>query len=182
MPVTTSPALATRPSADEFAPYYAKYIAQVPEGDLLASLESQLEATVALLDTFGEAGAGTRYAPGKWSVKEVVGHVADAERIFAYRALAAARGETTSLPGFDENAYVVGGAFDARTLNSLLGELTAVRRATLSLFRNFTDADLGRRVVANGVPVSARALAWIIAGHEQHHVALLRDRYVPALG
>jgi hypothetical protein len=177
MPVATSAVLVTRPAADEFAPYYGKYVERVPEGDLLATLESQLEATVALLDRFGEAGGGTRYAPGKWSVKEVVGHVTDAERIFGYRALAAARGEAASLPGFDENAYVTAANFDGRTLNSLMGELTAVRRATISLFRNLTDAELGRRVVANGVPVSARALAWIIAGHELHHATLLRERY-----
>lgn len=182
MPVTTPPALMHRPAPDEFAPYYGKYVARVPEGDLLATLEGQLESTIALLDRFGESGAGTRYAPEKWSVKEVVGHVADAERIFAYRALAAAREEGASLPGFDENAYVVAGRFDGRTLNSLMSELTAVRRATLSLFRNLDDAQLARRVVANGVPVSARALGWIIAGHELHHALLLQERYVPVLG
>jgi len=173
-------ALATRPAADEYAPYYARYIERVPEGDLLATLESQLESTVSLLDEFGETGAGTRYAPGKWSVKQVVGHLTDAERIFAYRALAAARGEGAALPGFDENAYVEGGGFDARTLNSLMGELTSVRRATLSLFRNFTDADFARSVNANGKPISARALAWIIAGHELHHAIILRERYLTA--
>jgi uncharacterized damage-inducible protein DinB len=177
-----SSVLTTRPADDEYLSYYGKYIARVPDGDLLAGLESQLEETVALLDEFGEAGAGTRYAPGKWSVKELVGHVADAERIFAYRALCAARGEGGGLPGFDENAYVENAGFDGRTLNSLMGELTAVRRATLSLFRNLRDDELTRRVTANGAPVSVRALAWIIAGHERHHVGLLRERYLPALG
>jgi hypothetical protein len=181
MPATTSTALASRPSAGEFAPFYARYIDQVPDGDLLSTLESQLEATVALLDTFGESNAGIRYAPGKWSVKQVVGHLTDAERIFGYRAVCAARGERASLPGFDENAYVEEGAFDARTLNSLMGELTAVRRATLSLFRNFDDAQVARQVVANGVPVSVRALAWIIAGHELHHAMLFRERYAPLI-
>lgn len=178
MPVQTPAPLAARPAADEFAPYYAKYIDAVPDGDVLGTLESQIEETVALLSDIGEVRAGHRYAPGKWSIKEVVGHVADAERVFGYRALCAARGEAGGLPAFDENAYVAGADFDARTLNSLLGELTAVRRATLSLFRNLSDDALARRVVANQNAVSARALAWICAGHERHHVRLLRERYL----
>jgi uncharacterized damage-inducible protein DinB len=181
MHAATSNALAIRPSADEFAPYYARYIDRVPDGDLLVTLESQLEATVALLDTFGESNAGIRYAPGKWSVKQVVGHLNDAERIFTYRAVCAARGERASLPGFDENTYVDEGGFDGRTLNSLMGEMTAVRRATLSLVRNLDDAQVARTVVANGVPVSVRALAWIIAGHEVHHAELFRERYAPLI-
>ena len=179
----STPALLTeRPAPGEFAPYYAKYVDAVPDGDVLDALESHLDEWVALLDRFGEARAGHRYGPDKWSVKEVVGHVTDAERIFVYRALCAARGEGGELPGFDENAYVAGGAFDERTLNSLLGELAAARRATLSLFRNLSDAQLARRVVANGVPVSARALAWIVAGHERHHSNILRERYLPTAG
>lgn len=179
MPLSTLPSYATRPATGEYLPYYQKYIDQVPEGDLLAALESQLETTVALLDRFGESGGGLRYAPGKWSVKEVVGHLADAERVFAYRALCAARGEPASLPAFDENAYVVEGGFDARALNSLMGELTAVRRATLALFHNLDEARLARRVTANNAPITARALGWIIAGHELHHAMLLRERYLP---
>jgi uncharacterized damage-inducible protein DinB len=178
MSVLSAAALATRPADDEFAPYYARYIAAVPDGDVLDTLERQLEEMVALMDRFGEAGGSHRYAEGKWSVKEVLGHIADAERIFAYRALCAARGEQGSLPGFDENAYVANANFDGRTLNSLLGELTATRRATLALFRSLDSATLARRVVANGVPVSARALAWIVAGHERHHQNLLRERYL----
>ena len=180
MTVLSTGALAARPAADEFAPYYARYIEAVPDGDVLDTLERQLEETVALLDTFGEGRATHRYAEGKWSVKEVVGHVTDAERIFAYRALCAARGEAGALPGFDENAYVAGAHFDGRTLNSLLGELTAVRRATLSLFRNMEPQALGRRVIANGVDVTPRAIAWIIAGHERHHQRILRERYAAA--
>lgn len=174
--------LVTRPTPDEYSPYYGKYIDRVPDGDLFETLESQLQRTVELLDSFGETGAALRYAPGKWSVKEVVGHVTDAERIFTYRALCAARGEPGALPGFDENAYVAGAHFDTRTLNSLLGELTAVRRSTLALFRNLGDDALVSRVVANGVPVTPRALAWILAGHELHHASLLRERYQPLLG
>ena len=178
MPLTTTSLLATPPEADEFAPYYARYIDHVPHGDVLETLEAQHADTVELLDRFGEARGAHRYAPGKWSVKEVVGHVADAERIFTYRALCAARGEPGALPSFDENAYVERADFDRRTLNSLLGEFTAVRRATLSLFRNLDDGQLARRVVANNQPVSARAIAWIVAGHERHHARLLRERYL----
>jgi uncharacterized damage-inducible protein DinB len=179
MSIAVPALLAEPPAADggEFLPYYAAYVALVPAGDVLSTLEAQLEETVAVLDAIGEERAGYRYAPGKWSVREVVGHVIDAERVFAYRAMCAARGETNGLPGFDENAWVAGSDFDRRTLNSLLGELTAVRRATLSFFRNLDPGALARRVTANGAPVTTRALAWIIAGHERHHRALLVERY-----
>jgi uncharacterized damage-inducible protein DinB len=180
--VALSPLLAEPPAADggEFLPYYAAYVALVPPGDVLARLESQLADTVAVVDGVGEERAGHRYAPGKWSVRELLGHVVDSERVFTYRALCAARGETAALPGFDENAWTAGADFDRRSLNSLMGELTAVRRATLALFRNLDEAALARRVVANGAPVSARALAWIIAGHELHHRRLLQERYLGA--
>jgi uncharacterized damage-inducible protein DinB len=177
MSVLSPGALSVRPGADEFAPYYARYIDLVPDGDVLDTMERQLEETVALLDRVTEARAGHRYAEGKWSVREVCGHLADAERIFAYRALCVARGETKSLPGFDENAYVAGADFDARTLNSFLGELTAVRRATLALFRNLDVGALARRGTANDTPITPRALAWITAGHERHHQQILRERY-----
>ena len=178
MTVLSSTAYSVRPGADEFAPYYARYIDQVPDGDVLETLERQLADTVALMDQFGESGSARRYAEGKWSVKEVLGHLADAERVFCYRAMAAARAEQGSLPAFDENAYVANARFDARSLASLLGEMTAVRRATLALFRSMVESELTRRVVANNVPVSARALLWIVAGHERHHQAVLRDRYL----
>lgn len=180
MPVRSPSALTTRPGADEFAPYYARYVEAVPDGDVLDTLERQLEEMVALMDGFGEAGSAHRYAEGKWSVKEVLGHVADAERIFTYRALCAARGEAGALPGFDENRYVAGANFDGRTLNSLLGELTAIRRATLAFFRSLDASTLTRRVTANGVSVTVRALAWIVAGHERHHQNVLRERYLRA--
>jgi uncharacterized damage-inducible protein DinB len=177
--VTASPLLTEPPSeaSGEFLPYYARYVALVPAGDLLATLEAQLADTVALVDQVGEARAGHRYAPGKWSVREKLGHVIDTERVFAYRALCAARGEAAALPGFDENAWVAGSDFDQRTLGSILGEFMAVRRATLALFRHLDDRALARRVTANGAPVTARALAWIIAGHELHHRRLLDERY-----
>jgi hypothetical protein len=175
-----SPLLTEPPTeaSGEFLAYYAKYVSLVPAGDLLETLEAQLADTVALVDQVGEARAGHRYAEGKWSVRELLGHVIDTERVFAYRALCAARGETAPLPAFDENAWVAGTAWDGRTLGSLLGELTAVRRATLALFHHLDDAALARRVTASGAPLSARAAGWIIAGHERHHQSLLRDRYL----
>lgn len=166
-----------RPGATEYAPYYGRYIDKVPEGDLLRTLEGQARETQALLAGLSEAKALHRYAPGKWSIKEVVGHVADAERVFSYRALRFARADRTALPGFDENAWVPPGNFDARSLKDLAAELDAVRRATVALFRGFDAAALARSGVASDNPVSVRAIAWIIAGHERHHVALLHERY-----
>ena len=178
MSVQSPSALAARPAADEYAPYYETYLAQLPDGDVLATLERQLDATLSLLDGFGEGRASYRYAPGKWSVKEVVGHMVDTERVFAYRGLCAARGETAALPGFDENAWVAAADFGTRPLNALMAGVKVVRRNTLSLFHYLDDEALARRAVANGHPLSARAAAWIIAGHELHHQRLLRDRYL----
>ena len=166
-----------RPVAAEYAPYYGRYIDKVPDGDLLRTLEDQGRETQAVLAGLSEAKALYRYAPGKWSVKEVVGHVTDTERVYSYRALRFARGDATALPGFDENAWVPAGSFDARSLADLAAELDAVRRATLALFRGLDAAALARRGTASDNAVSVRAIAWIIAGHERHHVALLHERY-----
>ncbi len=166
-----------RPAAGEYAPYYGKYIEKVPHDDALASLATQAEDTLRLVRGLDDARALHRYAPGKWSVKEVLGHVSDAERVFAYRALRIARADETPLAGFDENAYVPAGRFDARPVESLAAEFAAVRAATLALFRALDADALLRRGTASGQPVSVRALAWIIAGHERHHHALLVERY-----
>lgn len=167
-----------RPDADEHAPYYAKYIDLVPDGDLAETLERQEREAAAFLRAVPRELQEHRYAEGKWSVKEVVGHLADAERIFAYRALRIARGDATPLASFDENAYVPAGGFGAREYSSLVDEWVTVRMATLSLFRSLTDEQVGRRGVASDNPVSVRALGYIMAGHVIHHLALLRDRYL----
>lgn len=164
------------PAAGEYAPYYGKYVALVGP-DPLAALESQARSTAALLAATPEEKGTHRYAEGKWSVKEVIGHLADSERVFAYRALRIGRADTTDLPGFDENAYVPAGGFDRRTLADLAAEFAAVRAATLSLVRSFDEGAIARRGSANGAPVTVRALVAIIAGHEAHHVGLLRERY-----
>jgi uncharacterized damage-inducible protein DinB len=167
-----------RPDASEYLSYYGKYVALVPDGDLVQTLRTQLDETLALVRGLPEAQGGHRYAPGKWSIREVLGHLIDAERIFAYRALRIARGDTTPLPGFDENMYAETSDADARTLADLADELEHVRLANLALFRSLSDEALARRGTASDAPISARALAWILAGHELHHRALLRERYL----
>ena len=167
-----------RPDASEYAPFYASYIAKVPDGDILEILEQQRQDTQTLLRAIPEAKAGTRYAPGKWSIREVIGHLIDSERVFAYRALRFARGDATPLPKFDEVDYVRQGRFDARSLADIASELDHVRRATIDLFRHFDGDAFRRHGVANNVDVSVRALACIIAGHERHHVEILRTRYL----
>lgn len=164
------------PAADEYAPYYGRYV-QLVGGDVLAALESQSRSTAALLAATNEAKGGFRYAEGKWSVKEVIGHLADAERIFACRALRFARADRTPLPGFEENDYVPAGRFDRRTLADLAAEFAAVRLATSTFARSLDDEALARRGVASDNPVSVRGLLAIIAGHELHHLKLLRERY-----
>jgi DinB family protein len=168
---------AVRPGPDEFANAYAGYVTQVTEPDPLTAMASQIDVTTALLRGVSESDALKRYAPGKWSVKEVVGHLADTERIMAYRALRIARADATPLPGFDDNAFVPPAKFDARPLTDLLGDLKTIRLGTLALFRSF-DADAWRRRgTASGNPISVRALAYVIPGHERHHVEVLKTRY-----
>jgi uncharacterized damage-inducible protein DinB len=167
----------SRPGRDEYAEYYGRYIDRVPDGDVVAMLESQGNETQKLLASIGEEKAGYRYEPGKWSIKEVVGHIADAERVFAFRLLAFARGEKQPLPGFDQDEYMETANFDARSLADLADDLASTRHATLTLVRSFNDEAWDRRGVASDNPVSVRALAWITAGHERHHVNILRERY-----
>lgn len=167
-----------RPDASEHLPYYGKYVDRVPDGDLLQTLRVQLDETLALVRGLPEERGGHRYAPGKWSIREVLSHVIDAERIFAYRALRIGRGDATPLASFDENTYAAASNADARTLADLAEELEHVRLGNLALFRGLDDDALARRGTASGGEVSVRALAWIIAGHERHHVALLRERYL----
>ena len=168
-----------RPEPSEYVPYYQTYISKVPpKGDLLTVLEDQRRETQHLLAGLSDAKALHRYAPGKWSVKEVVGHVTDSERVFGYRALVFGRADENPLPGFDEKAWVPAGRFDARPLKDLAAELDAVRHATIALFSGLDAEALARRGTANNAPISVRALAWIIAGHERHHVAILRERYL----
>jgi hypothetical protein len=169
---------AIRPAADEYLEYYGKYISLVPEDDAIEALERQHAEMMPFLRGLSEAQGALRYAPGKWSIKQVLGHVTDGERVFAYRAMRIARGDQTPLPGFDENDYVKAATFDQQPLAELVDGLDATRRSTLALFRGL-DADAWpRRGVANNDTVSARALAYIIAGHARHHLTLIKERYL----
>jgi len=167
-----------RPAADEHAPYYAPYTAEAPGGDIVASLEKQVADMAALVKSVPKAKEGHRYAEGKWSVREVIGHINDTERVFSYRLMRFARGDATALPSFDENLTAKGSEADARTLADLGEEFAAVRRATVALVRPMQDSQMMRRGIASGKEISARALAWIIAGHAQHHMKVLRERYL----
>ena len=167
-----------RPEADEHHPYYARYIALVPQAMPLPALEEQLAEILPFLRGLNEAKGSLRYAPGKWTVKQVLQHVIDGERVFAYRALRAARGDRTPLPGFDENAFADQADAGQRTIQSLADELELLRRANLAMFSSMSEEDLRRRTVANGHEISVRALAFIIAGHARHHTQLLRERYL----
>jgi DinB superfamily len=166
-----------RPAPAEYAPFYGGYVSEVPDGDLLAHLERQGRETSALLRGISEQRSEHRYAPGKWTIREVVGHLVDAERVFTYRALSFARGETAPLPSFDENAWAATSNAGSRTLGDLIAEFAAVRAATLALFRGFTEQEFARSGVASNNAITVRAIAYIVAGHERHHLKILRERY-----
>lgn len=169
----TEPLIA-RPDASEYAPYFETYVSLAGEGSILRKLSANPIEEV--LTGLSEAAAELPPAPGKWSPKQVLGHVIETERVMAYRALRVARGDQTPLPGFDQDLFVANAGFNARTLPSLLEEMQAVRAATLALFRGLPAEAWVRTGTASGNPISVRALAWIIAGHELHHVRLLRPR------
>lgn len=168
----------TKPDATEYEPYYEKYVSLVPEGNIVGVLIGQIDDTTELLLSIPEERGGFRYAPDKWSIKELVGHLIDSERIFSYRALSFARGDKTELPGYEQDDYVRGGSFDDVPLGDLAAELATVRQATVLLFKNLNGEAWTRKGTANESEVSVRALAHIIAGHELHHRSVLRDKYL----
>lgn len=170
--------LIPKPRPGEFDPYYALYIDAIRDGDLLLMLEQQGAELLDLLRAFGEARGTFRYAPGKWSVKEVLGHITDTERVFAYRALRFARADETPIPGFEQDDYVAAAGFNRRSLADLAEEFADVRRATIKLFAGMDALALTRAGVASSAPMTVRAAAWVIAGHEQHHARILRERYL----
>jgi uncharacterized damage-inducible protein DinB len=174
-------AAATRPGPGEYAPYYETYISKVKGSDIVSILESQRLQMAHLFAARSERDGNFRYAPDKWTVKEVLGHVNDAERIFAYRALRIARGDQTPLAAFEQNDYVRNGNFAERTLVDLAEEFELVRAASIALFRSLQKEDWQRRGVASKNEVSVRALAFIVAGHELHHREILEERYFPAI-
>jgi hypothetical protein len=167
-----------RPDSTEYAPYFEKYVSLVPGDNIVMTLSSQIEDTLALLRVLSESQGELRYAPGKWSIKEVIGHLIDTERIFTYRSLRIARSDRTPLPGFDENDYVANGNFGMRRLAELADEFLAVRKAGVHFFRHLGEETWTRRGVANENEISVRALAYNIAGHELHHLGIIRTRYL----
>ncbi|HEX7707428.1 MAG TPA: DinB family protein [Thermoanaerobaculia bacterium] len=166
-----------RPAVTDYAPFYARYVANVVEDDVLTALEGQSAETQRLLASLDDQRAAYRYETGKWSVKELIGHVTDTERVMAYRALAFARGETVALPGFDENLYAAHAGFDSWTIGDLAEQYALVRRSSILLFRNLPEGAWERRGIASDSPVTVLALACIIVGHERHHLKVLRERY-----
>lgn len=171
-------ARASRPVEGEFLPYYETYIKLVPAGDVLATLDTQMGETQSLLRALPASSSTYRYAPGKWSVNELIGHLIDSERIFAARALRFARNDATPLPGFEQDDYVRNSNFEAYPVAELAAEFDTVRRATVFLFRHLEEEAWMRRGIANNAEVTVRALAYIIAGHELHHREILRSRYL----
>ena len=167
-----------RPTESEYAPFYADYVAEAPPGDVLARLAEQVPQLRQFAAEVPAERESFRYAPGKWSIREVCGHLIDAERVFGYRAFCISRGDQTSLPGFDENSYVSASGFDARPLSTLVDEFAFAREANLLLFRHLDAAAWQHIGTANAAPVSVRALAFIIAGHAAHHLRVLRKRYL----
>lgn len=166
-----------RPEPDEYGQFYQGYIEQVDQGDILEILKDQMHETYTLINSLTAKQAGYRYAEGKWTVKEVIGHLIDSERIFAYRGLCFARNETKALPGFDQDAYVDEGNFTDRSTQSIGDEYFSLRNATIVLFDSFSEEILSRKGIANDATFSVRSLAYIIAGHERHHLDVLRDKY-----
>lgn len=170
--------MSIRPAASEHQPYYSKYIALVPEGDIVRTLATERDTTLGFLDTVTAEKSLYRYEPGKWSIRESYVHLTDTERIFSYRALRIARGDQTPLPGFEQDDYVAPSAADSRDWSSIVDEYRAVRAATIALFANLPNEAWTRAGTAGGNPISVRAIAWIAAGHDIHHRILLREKYL----
>jgi len=167
----------TRPTPSDYSPHFARYVSLVPEDQVLPVLAAQGDEVRRALAAVKEDAAGFRYADGKWSIREVVGHLADTERLMAYRALCFARGEKAGLPGFDEDEYVRQAGFDAIPLPELVAEFRAARDASLPLFRHLARDAWARGGLANGRPSTVRSVAYVMAGHVRHHLNVLRERY-----
>lgn len=167
-----------RPEPGDYAPYYENYIKLVEGDEILRILNEQSKKTQDVLNSFSEHKGNYRYADGKWTVKEMVGHLLDTERVFAYRALCIARGEKKSLPGFEQDDYVKDGNFNRRELFELNYEFRLLRESNLLLFRSFTPEMLRKRGFASETSVTVLAILFIIAGHEKHHMKVLREKYM----
>lgn len=167
----------SRPDPSEYPAYFSLYIDKVPEGDVIALMEQQMEEIRRFFGQMTAEQADYRYAPGKWSIKEILGHLLDGERIFAYRALRFARNDITDLPGFDQDTYVAFGNFQARTMENLLAEYIPLRQSNIVLIKSFSDEVVKRSGTADGRQVSVRALPYVMVGHVIHHITMIRERY-----
>lgn len=167
-----------RPSIHEYPTYFNRYISLVPEGDVLVTLSHQAEKTIGLLANLSEEVSAYRYEPGKWSVKEVIGHVIDTERVFNYRALCFARGDQTKLPSFDQDKFAEAANYKDRSLLDIIDEFGILRRYTTSLFKTFNPDDMSKMGSASDYRLSLGSIAFIVAGHELHHVKIIKDRYL----
>ncbi|MFI5202894.1 MAG: DinB family protein [Flavobacteriales bacterium] len=167
-----------KPEKGDYAPYYQSYIDIVTETDVVEALNETAQADAAFIREIDESLAQYAYEPGKWSIAEVVQHVIDAERVFAYRALCIARGETINLPGFNENEYASKSAANGRSLEELADELETVRYGTAMLFESFDEEMWARTGTSNNNKMSVAALASIIVGHSRHHMHIIEERYL----
>lgn len=175
---TKLPPISGHATPDEYVSYYERYVSRVKGDDIIAILTEQLPDTLAVLSKFNEAQGDFRYAPGKWTTKEMLGHLIDSERVFGYRALRFARADQTPLPGFEQDDYVKNGPHAEIALAALIEEFTHVRKGTISFFRNLSPNDWARRGSANQSEVTVRGLGYIIAGHELHHRAIFEEKYL----
>lgn len=167
----------SRPTETEYAPSFESYVSHVPEDDILPAMRSQIDAVDVLLDRVAPERETYAYGEGKWSIRQIVGHLIDGERVFGYRALCIARGETQNLPGFDENAYMPNAPYEHVELEDLLSEFRLVRLSNIAMLRTLDETAWTRMGMANGAPVSVRALAYVMVGHVRHHLGVLRERY-----
>jgi len=168
----------SKPDTSEHDPYYSRYIDLINGNDILKTLSVQIDGSLALLRSIPSSKSLHRYAPDKWSVNQVVGHIIDSERVFAYRALTFARNDKTSLPGFEQDDWIRGSSFDSFALAELISEFEGVRRANIYFFQHLSVDEWMRKGKANKADISVRALAYIIAGHELHHIQILKTKYL----
>jgi hypothetical protein len=169
---------AIRPKPDEHLDYYSRYIELVPDGDIVDTLSRQITETLAFLHSIPESRVDYQYAPDKWTIRQVVGHISDGERVFQYRAFRFSRADPTPVPGFEENLYVANAPFTRMSMANLIGEFEYLRRASIYMLSSLDAEALGRRGTANGDEITVRALAYIMAGHETHHMQVLKERYL----
>lgn len=168
----------TYPALLEHSGFYSDYVQKAQAEDLIEGLTASYVYIMGLMQGLSEEQLLHRYADGKWSIKEVLVHIMDTERIFAYRALRFARQDKTELPGFDQDLYIKPSKADSRDINNILAEYIAVRNATIELFRNFNEEDLNQKGIGSGIEISVRAMGYVILGHEVHHLKIIRERYL----